>query len=162
MNATIIIENPDGIPSIGLDNREKIANNLLGIETLSLNNYLMEKIIFLEKESKIIRYVCIFETLNNAVLLFFIPAPFLLLALSASYAGYVGAKEFKINLVRFHLAWEIIVSIGKIYSLVYYYNKLQQLQYFLNFLGSVFQIFITFVTFRFLKILIEVKNNVLE
>ena len=162
MSVTVVIENPDGVPSIGLDNREKIANNLFGIEPLSLNNNLMEKIIFLEKESTLIKYVCIFETLNNGLLLFFVPAPIMLIALAASYAGYIGAKEFKIGLVRFHLSWEIIMSIVKIYSLVIYYNKLKELQYILNLLGTFFQIFITFITFRFLKILIQVKNNVLE
>ena len=162
MSATIIIENPDGVPSIGLNNKEKIANNLLGIETLSMENHLIEKVIFLEKESKIIKYVCIFETLNNVVLIFIVPAPILLLAIAASYAGYVGANEFRISLVRFHLVWEIVISFAKLYSLVYYYNKIQQFQYILNLLGSFFQFVLTFITFRFLKILIEVKNNVLE
>ena len=53
MSVTIVIENPDGVPSIGLDNREKIANNLMGIETHALNNQLLEKIFLLEKIRKI-------------------------------------------------------------------------------------------------------------
>lgn len=162
MSAIIVIENPDGIPSIGLDNREKIANNLLGIEPLSLNNQLLEKIIYLEKESTLIIYVCIFETLNNGLLLFFVPAPILLFALAGSYTGYIGAKEFNIGLVRFHLSWGIIMSVVKTYSIIIYYNKLKEIEYFLNLLGTFFQFFITFITFRFLKILIQVKNNVLE
>jgi len=162
MSVTIVIENPDGVPSIGLDNREKIANNLMGIETHALNNQLLEKIFLLEKESKFIIYVCIFETINNGILFIFAPTPILLLALSASYAGYMGAKEFKIWLVGLHLLLEIIMSVVKTYSVVIYYNKLQEIQYLLNFLGTFFQFFITFITFRFLKILIQVKNNVLE
>ena len=162
MSVTIVIENPDGVPSIGLDNREKIANNLMGIETHALNNQLLEKIFLLEKESKFIIYVCIFETINNGILFIFAPTSILLLALSASYAGYMGAKEFKIWLVGLHLLLEIIMSVVKTYSVVIYYNKLQEIQYLLNFLGTFFQFFITFITFRFLKILIQVKNNVLE
>jgi len=162
MSVTIVIENPDGVPSIGLDNREKIANNLMGIETHAFNNQLLEKIFLLENESKFIIYVCIIETINTGILFIVAPAPILLLALSASYAGYMGAKEFKIWLVGLHLLLEIIMSVVKTYSIVIYYSKLQEIQYILMFLGTFFQFFITFITFRFLKILIQVKNNVLE
>ena len=152
VHQTIIVENPSGEPSIGVEESTKPE----------LNDFLMNKIFLLEEKSKTIRSICITEMVANIVFVFYGPLYILLLFYFISCIGYIGARDFKITLVYIYTFYQFFALCGKMYLVVHAFGDIENSLYVILCIAEIIQIIFFIYNLNFLKIMIHVKNNVLE
>ena len=156
VHQTIIIENPSGERSIGIGQSMKLGPNVI-----ELNDFLMEKVVLLEQKSRTIRSICLVEMAVNLVIVFYGPL-YLLSFYCISCMGYIGARDFNLPFVYIYTLYQFFATCGKMYLVVNTFGEIENSLYTLLCIVEIIQIIFFVYNLKFLKLMIHVKNNVLE
>ena len=156
VHQTIIIENPNGEPSIGIDQAMKLGPNII-----EFDDFLMDKVVLLEQKSKTIRSICLAEMAVNIVIVFYGPL-YLLFFYCMSCIGYIGARDFNLPFVYIYTLYQFFATCGKMYLVVNTFDEIENSLYALLCIVEIIQIIFFVYNLKFLKLMIHIKNNVLE
>ncbi len=156
VHQTIIIENPSGEPSIGIDQTMKLGPNII-----EFDDFLTDKVVLLEQKSKTIRSICLAEMAVNIVIVFYGPLH-LIFFYGMSCIGYIGARDFNIPFVYIYTLYQFFATCGKMYLVVNTFGEIENSLYALVCVIEIIQIIFFVYNLKFLKLMIHVKNNVLE
>ena len=153
---TIIIENPSGEPSIGID------ENLIpkpcdddGPNVIELYD------ILLEQKSRTIRVVCLTDMALNLVIAFYDPF-YLVFFFTMSCIGYIGARDFNLLYVYMYTLYQFFAMCGKMYLVVNTFGKIANSLYALLCIVEIMQIIFFIYNLKFSRLMIRGENNVLE
>ena len=102
---TVVVENPDKVSAIGINETEP----LVIVEPSS------PPPLLLEKESRIIKIICIFDCFSSFFIFLItnIYAP-TFISFIFSYFGYIGARDLNKNYTKVYLVYNYISLLGKI------------------------------------------------
>lgn len=170
MKETIIVENPNGVPSIAIDETTPISNSTpdveqpivqihFGLETISVDQDTFEKLKVFDSEARVIRCLCLIEFINSFINFSAQNEVLILFSGVLSYIGYLGASEYNEMYVRIYLIYNYLSLLAKISIVTVTFNTLSSIIIIL-FVGSIIQAFITFFIQRFFFLLINIKRLV--
>ena len=161
VHQTIIIENPSGEPSIGIDETLELKPYQLGPNIIELNDFLMDKVVLLEQKSRTIQTICLTEMVVNLVIVFYGPL-YLLSFYCISCMGYIGARDFNLPFVFIYTLYQFFATCGKMYLIVNTFGELENSLYALFCIVEIIQIIFFVYNLKFLKLMIHIKHNILE
>lgn len=159
MKEIIIVENPNGTPSLAEgENDVEHAGGLIqykfGPHDVYLDQELLEKVQTLEKEASIIQYLCIFDFINNFINFSYKNQILILMCGVLSSVGYLGAKEFNEYFLKIYMTYNYITLVIKVLFLTVMQNPLL-------IVTTAFQVFLVFFFQRFIIIFHFTKNKCL-
>jgi hypothetical protein len=137
MNETIVVENPNGEPSIGI------------VDRVTIEMGTPPEIKVLEPDSKIIRIICLLDLVLNILN----GSPYYIVSMMFNIMGYVGIVKTFILYIKIYVSYLFLNTCAKIYMLFELVNKVSLLIYVLITISTVLQFAFFIYNFKYLRYL---------